>query len=54
MACYVVLQASIDGNTLEQLPEDGNLAQLRVIAIYSPTVSVCVCVCLCVCVCPQP
>ena len=27
----------IDGNTLDQLPEDGNLAQLRVIAIDSPT-----------------
>ena len=27
----------IDGNTLDQLPEDGNLTQLRVIAIDSPT-----------------
>ena len=27
----------IDGNTFDQLPEDGNLAQLRVIAIDSPT-----------------
>ena len=27
----------IDANTLDQLPEDGNLAQLRVIAIDSPT-----------------
>ena len=28
----------IDGNTLDQLPEDGNLTQLRVIAIDSPTI----------------
>ena len=28
----------IDGNTLDQLPDDGNLAQLRGIAIDSPTV----------------
>ena len=27
----------MDGNALDQLPEDGNLAQLRVIAIDSPT-----------------
>ena len=27
----------IDGNALDQLPEGGNIAQLRVIAIYSPT-----------------
>ena len=27
----------IDGNALDQLPEDGNLAQLRVIVIDSPT-----------------
>ena len=27
----------IDGNSLDQLPEGGNLAQLRVIAIDSPT-----------------
>ena len=27
----------IDGNTLDQLPDDGNLAQLREIAIDSPT-----------------
>ena len=27
----------IDGNALDQLPEDGHLAQLRVIAIDSPT-----------------
>ena len=31
------LAVCIDGNTLDQLPEDGNLAQLRVIAIDSPT-----------------
>ena len=27
----------IDGNTLDQLPDDGNLTQLKVIAIDSPT-----------------
>ena len=31
------LAVCIDGNTLDQLPEDGNLTQLRVIAIDSPT-----------------
>ena len=31
--------ACIDGNALDQLPEGGNLAQLRVIAIDSPTLT---------------
>ena len=34
---YRANNVCIDGNALDQLPEDGNLAQLRVIAIDSPT-----------------
>ena len=41
MVCFYTsatgLAVCIDGNTLDQLPEDGNLTQLRVIAIDSPT-----------------
>ena len=34
---YRANNVCIDGNVLDHLPEDGNLAQLRVIAIDSPT-----------------
>ena len=34
---YQTNNVCIDGNALDQLPEGGNLAQLRVIAIDSPT-----------------
>ena len=34
---YGANNVCIDGIALDQLPEDGNLAQLRVIAIDSPT-----------------
>ena len=39
MACYDYRanNVCIDGNALNQLPEGGNLVQLRVIAINSPT-----------------
>ena len=34
---YLANNVCIDGNALDQLPEGGNLAQLRVIAIDFPT-----------------
>ena len=34
---YHANKVCTDGNALDQLPEDGNLAQLRVIAFDSPT-----------------
>ena len=34
---YGAKNVCIDGNAFDQLPEDGNLTQLKVIAIDSPT-----------------